>query len=41
MNGTAWYGPLRIVSWVVVVAMLGAIGWAGGMSVLHWSGIGV
>jgi hypothetical protein len=32
---------MRIVSWVVVAAMLAAIGYAGGISIVHWSGIGV
>lgn len=41
MRTNALYGPLRIVSWVVVAAMLGAIGYAAGVTVVHWSGIGV
>lgn len=35
------YGPMRIASWVVVGAMLAAIAYAGGITVMHWSGIGV
>jgi hypothetical protein len=41
MEKRGLYGPLRIVSWVVVLAMAAAIGYAGGISVVHWSGIGV
>jgi len=41
MRTQAFYGPLRIVSWIVVAAMLGAIGYATGIAIVHWSGIGV
>jgi hypothetical protein len=41
MKNQAWHAGLRIVSWVVVAAMVGAIGYAGGITVVHWSGIGV
>ncbi len=41
MHGESWFTPLRIVSYVVLVAMLGAIAYAAWISLTHWSGIGV
>jgi hypothetical protein len=41
MNGERFFAPLRIVSFVVLLVMLVAIGYAGWISLSHWSGIGV
>jgi hypothetical protein len=41
MHGKAFYGPVRIVSFVVLLAMLAAVVYAGWISLTHWSGIGV
>lgn len=41
MHGESFFAPLRIVSFVVLLAMLAAIVYAGWISVTHWSGIGV
>jgi hypothetical protein len=41
MDGERLFAPLRIVSFVVLLAMLAAIGYAGWISLAHWSGIGV
>ena len=41
MHGESLFTPLRIVSFVVLAAMLAAIAYAGWISLTHWSGIGV
>lgn len=41
MHGESFFAPLRIVSFVVLIAMLAAIAYAGWISLTHWSGIGV
>lgn len=41
MHGESWFTPLRIVSYIVLAAMLGAIAYAAWISLTHWSGIGV
>jgi hypothetical protein len=41
MHGESFFTPLRIVSFVVLLAMLAAIIYAGWISLTHWSGIGV
>lgn len=41
MHGKAFYSPVRILSFVVLLAMLAAALYAGWISLTHWSGIGV
>lgn len=41
MNGERFFAPLRIVSFIVLLAMVAAIAYAGWISLTHWSGIGV
>lgn len=41
MQGESLYKIIKIVSIVVLVLMAGAVLYAGGISVTHWSGIGV
>jgi hypothetical protein len=41
MSASGPHSILKLVSLVVVVLMLGAIGYAGYISLVHWSGIGV
>jgi hypothetical protein len=41
MHGEAYFTPLRILSFVVLLAMIAAILYAAWISVTHWSGIGV
>jgi hypothetical protein len=41
MHGESFITPLRIVGYVVLLAMFAAIVYAGWISLTHWSGIGV
>jgi hypothetical protein len=41
MHGESYYTPVRIVSFVVLIAMLSAVLYAVWISFTHWSGIGV
>lgn len=41
MHGESFFTPLRVVSFVVLLAMLAAILYAAYISLTHWSGIGV
>lgn len=41
MHGEAFFTPLRILSYVVLAAMLVALLYSGWISLTHWSGIGV
>lgn len=41
MHGESFFTPLRIVSFVVLGAMLAAILYAAWICLTHWSGIGV
>lgn len=41
MDAGRWYGGLKALSWLVLAAMLAALGYAGTMTLTHWSGIGV
>ncbi|HJV83200.1 hypothetical protein [Noviherbaspirillum sp.] len=41
MQGTALYGPLKLVSLLIVILMLAAIVYGGYISISYWSGIGV
>jgi hypothetical protein len=41
MTPAAVYTSLKVVGYVVLLAMVGAIVFAGCMAMLHWSGIGV
>jgi|JRYD01.1.fsa_nt_gb hypothetical protein len=41
MHGESFFTSFRIVSYVVLFAMLAAILYAGWISLAHWSGIGV
>lgn len=41
MQHTALYGPLRLLSFLVLLLMLVAIFYAGYTSVKYWAGIGV
>ncbi|HLS81336.1 MAG TPA: hypothetical protein VK025_08030 [Steroidobacter sp.] len=41
MRGGAWYTSLRILSYLVLAAMTGALLYASWISMTHWSGIGV
>jgi hypothetical protein len=41
MHGEAFFTPVRIVSYVVLAAMAGAIGYSAWISLAHWTGIGV
>ena len=40
-TGSAYYAPIRIVSYVILLLMLAAIGYSAYISILHWDGIGV
>jgi hypothetical protein len=41
MHGEGFYTPLRIVSFIVLVAMVAAALYAAWISLTHWTGIGV
>lgn len=41
MKGAAAYGSLKVLSYVILLLMLLAIGYAGWISLTHWDGIGV
>lgn len=41
MHGESFFTPMRIVSYIVLLAMLAAILYAGWISLTHWTGIGV
>lgn len=41
MHGETFFTAFRIVSYVVLLAMLCAILYAGWISLTHWTGIGV
>jgi len=41
MHGEAFFAPLKVVSYVVLAAMLAALCYAAWISLTHWSGIGV
>lgn len=41
MHGRTFFAPLRVVSFIVLFAMLAAIVYAGWISLTHWSGIGI
>jgi hypothetical protein len=41
MHGEAFFAPLRILSYVVLASMLGALVYSGWISLTHWTGIGV
>ena len=41
MHGESFFIPLRIVSFVVLFAMLAAIVYSAWISLTHWTGIGV
>lgn len=38
---SGWYLPLKIVSYVVLLLIIVATVYAFGISIVHWSGIGV
>lgn len=41
MHGEAFFTPVRIISFVVLLAMLAALAYAAWISLTHWTGIGV
>ena len=41
MHGEGFFTPVRIVSYVVLAAMIAALAYAAWISLTHWSGIGV
>jgi hypothetical protein len=41
MHGESFFIPVRIVSFVVLLAMFAAIVYAAWISLTHWTGIGV
>jgi hypothetical protein len=41
MQQKKFYGPLRVVSYVVLLLMASGIVYAASISVLHWTGISV
>lgn len=41
MSRAAYYTPLKVVSYVVLALMTGAILYAGYITLTHWAGIGV
>lgn len=41
MHGAQFHGPLKVVSYLVLLLMLGAIGWGAYITLIHWAGIGV
>jgi hypothetical protein len=41
MKGESFFTPLKIVSFVVLLAMMAAIAYGAWISLTHWSGIGV
>jgi hypothetical protein len=41
MQQKSLYAPLRILSYVVLLLMAGAIVYAFAITLLHWTGIGV
>lgn len=41
MQGQTFFTPMRIVSYVVLAAMVGAMIYAAWISLKHWTGIGV
>lgn len=41
MHGDSYFTAVRVVSYVVLLAMLAAILFAGWISLTHWTGIGV
>ena len=41
MTPTAVYTSLKVVGYVVLLAMAGAVIFAGYIAALHWTGIGV
>lgn len=40
-QNTAWYGPLKMVSLLVIALMFGAIGYGAFITLKYWTGIGV
>lgn len=41
MRHKQFYGPIKILSFIVLSAMAGAIIYAFSISIMYWSGIGV
>jgi len=41
MTPLAWYASLRVVGYVVLLSMLAALAFAGYITLVHWTGIGV
>lgn len=41
MEPARWHGPLKLLAWAVLALMLLSLGYAGVMTLTHWSGIGV
>lgn len=41
MHGESFFTPVKIVSYVVLAAIIAALLYAGWISLSHWSGIGV
>ncbi|MET0986129.1 MAG: hypothetical protein ABW034_12065 [Steroidobacteraceae bacterium] len=41
MQPSAAYVSLKIFSYIVLVLMVGAIGYSAAIAIVHWSGIGV
>ena len=41
MHGESFFTPMHIVSYVVLIAMIAAVIYAGWISLTHWAGIGV
>lgn len=41
MQDSKLFMPLKLVSYLVLLAMLAAMGYAIAISLMHWSGIGV
>jgi hypothetical protein len=41
MQQKSLYGPLRILSYIILLLMAGAIIYAFSITILHWTGIGV
>jgi len=41
MHGESFFTPVRMISFIVLLAMFAAIVYAGWISLTHWSGIGI
>jgi hypothetical protein len=41
MHGAQFHTPIKVVSYLVLLLMVAAIGWGAYIALKHWAGIGV